>query len=77
MRAIRDIEKGRFLQFSRQSFASCRGKLMGQVTAVVASCGAIKVGNLDFRAPGNFLMLGRVGISAGVSHTRDAEGYLE
>ena len=43
----------------------------------VASCGPIKVGNLDFRAPSNLSMFGRDGICAGVSHTHEADGYLQ
>ena len=86
MRQFGDVSNGRFLQASRQCFASYRGKLMGEVTRVaaaaggggdVASRGAIKVGSLDFRAPGNLSMLAKAGICAGVSHTREAEGYLE
>jgi len=50
---------------------------MLQVTVVVASCGATKAGSLDFRAPGNLLMLGWAAICAGVSHTHEAKGHLE
>ena len=46
------------------------------VVVVVSCCGATKEGSFDFRAPDN-LLIGRAGICAGVSHNREAEGYLQ
>jgi hypothetical protein len=54
--------KRRFLQSSRQCFASNRGKQLIQVT--VASCGAMKLGSLPLRAPGTFSTQGAFGLVA-------------
>jgi hypothetical protein len=40
-----DISKGRFLQSSRQSLASCRGKHLGKVTVVVVVVVALMDGS--------------------------------